>query len=179
MKLLLKEATLVAGFDDVAVVSEPIQQGSSQLGVAKHARPFGEAQVGGDHHTGVLVELGQQVKQQRPAGLAERQIAQFIENHQIHAQQGSGDAPGLAVVLLALQQVDQVDRGVETHTLAVQGDAGYGQRSGQVGLTGARATDEHHILRAVSEVQAGQIPDQAGISAGRSEVETRQIAVHI
>lgn len=121
---MLQSVRLVAGFDDVAMMCEAIQQGRGQLGVAKHARPFGEAQVGGDHHARVFVELGQQVKQQRPASLAEGQITQLIEDHQIHAQQALGNAPGLTVVLLALQQIDQVDRGVETHTLAVLGDTG-------------------------------------------------------
>ena len=74
----------------------------------------------------MLVQLGQQVKQQGTAGLAERQVSQLIKNNQIHAQQGLGDPSGLAVVLLALQQVDQVNRGVEAHTLAVLGDGRHG-----------------------------------------------------
>jgi hypothetical protein len=78
---------LVAGFDDVAVMRQPVQQRRRHLGIAKDAGPFGEGQVGRDHHAGVLVELRQQVEQQGAAGLAERQIAQFIENHQIHAHQ--------------------------------------------------------------------------------------------
>jgi hypothetical protein len=43
------------GFDDVAVVRHPIQQRGGHLGITKHARPFGEAEVGGDDHAGVLV----------------------------------------------------------------------------------------------------------------------------
>ena len=36
---------------------ESIQQGSRHLGIAEHTGPFGEAQIGGDDHAGVLVEL--------------------------------------------------------------------------------------------------------------------------
>jgi hypothetical protein len=79
-----------------------------------------EVQVGGDHHAGVLVELAQQVEQQGAAGLAEGQVAQFIQDDQVHAQQARCDAPGLALGLLLLQRVDQIHRGVEPHPLAVR-----------------------------------------------------------
>ena len=65
---------LVARFHDMAVKGEPVRERRRHLGVPKHGRPFREAQVGGDHHTGVLVQLGQKVKQQGAASLAEGQI---------------------------------------------------------------------------------------------------------
>ena len=123
---MLQAVGLVARFDDVAVVRKPIQQGGGHLGVAEHARPFCEAQVGRDHDAGVLVQLGQQVKKQSTASLTEWQVTQLIEDDQVHAQQCLGDAPGFTVMLLALQQIDQVNRGVEAHALAVQSDAGHG-----------------------------------------------------
>ena len=59
---MLQAVGLVARFDDVAVVRQPIQQRRSHLGVAEYTRPFREAEVGGDEPAGVLVQLGQQVK---------------------------------------------------------------------------------------------------------------------
>ena len=65
---MLQAIGLVARFDDVAVVCQPIQQRGGHLGVAKHTRPFREAEVGRDDYAGVLVQLvqlvqlGQQVK---------------------------------------------------------------------------------------------------------------------
>lgn len=56
---VLEAVGLVAGFHDVAMMGQPIQQRSRHLGVAKHTRPLGEAQIGGDDHAGVLVQLGQ------------------------------------------------------------------------------------------------------------------------
>ena len=46
---------------------EPVKQRRGHLGVAKDAGPFGEVQIGGDHYAGMLIEFGEQVKQQRPA----------------------------------------------------------------------------------------------------------------
>jgi hypothetical protein len=60
----------------------------------------------------------------------------------------------------------------------VLGDAGHGQCGGPVGFAGARATDQHHVLRAVGKGQAGQLSDQAGVGAGGGEVEARQVAMH-
>lgn len=99
----------------MAVVGKPVQQRSRQLGIAEHARPFRKAQVGRDRHTGVLVEFRQQVEQQGPAGLAERQIPQFAQDHQVHARQPPRNPPGMAVALLFFQRIDQIDRRVESY----------------------------------------------------------------
>lgn len=42
-------------------------------------------------------------------------------------------------------------------------------------LASAWATDKHNALRAVSEVQAGELSNQVSISAGRRAVETCKI----
>ena len=49
--------TLVPGLDDVAVVSDPVEQRRRHLLVAEYLRPFTESEVGGDNDGGVLVEL--------------------------------------------------------------------------------------------------------------------------
>lgn len=92
------------------MVGQPVQQGGRHLGVAEHAGPLGEVQVRRDHDAGVLVQAREQVKQRRPAGLAERQVAQFVQDHQVHAQQARGDAAGATMRFLLLQGVDQVHR---------------------------------------------------------------------
>jgi hypothetical protein len=56
--------TVVAGFDDVAVVGEPAEQRRGHLGVAEDGRPLAEGQVGGNDHRGLLVELADQVEEQ-------------------------------------------------------------------------------------------------------------------
>jgi hypothetical protein len=123
---------------------QAIQQCRRHLRITKDAGPFTEGQVRRDHHASVLIELGQQVEQQGPAGLAERQIAQLVQNHQVHAHQGKGQLPRLAGGFLLFQQIHQIDRRVEPNPLAVLGDAGDAEGRGQMGLAGARATDEHH-----------------------------------
>ena len=46
-------------------MSKAIQQGGGHLGIAEDAGPLAQAQVGGDHDAGALVEFAEQVEQQR------------------------------------------------------------------------------------------------------------------
>ena len=59
---VLEAPTLVAGLDDIAVVSEAIEHGGCHLGVAEHLRPIGESQIGGDQQRRVLIEFADQVE---------------------------------------------------------------------------------------------------------------------
>jgi len=148
------------------------------LGVAEDGGPFTEGQVGGDHDAGALVELAQQVEEQGAAGLAEGQVAELVQDHQIHVHQRGTDAPGAALGLLALQRVDQVDGGVEAHPLAVSRDAGHADGGAQMGLAGARAADEDGVVRHVGEGHLGQLLDQRTVHARGVEVEAGEVAVY-
>ncbi|MNE27091.1 hypothetical protein D3C81_1557270 [compost metagenome] len=88
------------------------------------------------------------------------------------------DAARLAVVLFALQQIDQIHRGVEAHAFVMRRDPGHSQGGGEVCFACSRPADEYDILRGIGELQVGQIPDQAGICAGSAEVEAGQITMH-
>ena len=63
---VLEAEAVVAGLDDVAMMGQAVEQGRGHLGVTEHAGPFAEAEVGGDDDTGALIELGEQVEEQRP-----------------------------------------------------------------------------------------------------------------
>ena len=54
---------VVSSFEDVAVMGEPIEQCCRHFGIAEHACPFAEAEVGGDDDAGLFVEPGEQVEQ--------------------------------------------------------------------------------------------------------------------
>ncbi len=58
---VLEAEAVIAGLDDVAMMGKTVEQCGRHLGVAEHARPFGEAQVGGDNDAGALVELAEQM----------------------------------------------------------------------------------------------------------------------
>jgi hypothetical protein len=128
---VLKPKRLIACLHDMAVVREPIQERRGHLGIAKDLRPLAKRQVGGNHHAGVLIQLGQKMKQQRTTNLTEWQIPQLIQNHQIHARQAQRQPSRFARCFLLLQRIDQIHRAIETHPLAVMPDAADSQGSGQ------------------------------------------------
>ncbi|VTY39042.1 Uncharacterised protein [Xylophilus ampelinus] len=157
---------------------EPVEQGGGHLRVAEHAGPFGERQVRCDQHTRVLVQLAEQVEQQRPSGLAEGQVAQLVQYDQVHAQQAAGNPSGLALCLLLLQRIDQVDRRVEPHALGVPRDTCHANGGPQVRFPGAGPADQNHVVRILGELATGQLMDQLGVHRRAGEVEAREVAVH-
>jgi len=48
-------------------MGEAIEQCGGHFRISEHAGPFAEAQVGGDDDAGALVELAEQMEQQRSA----------------------------------------------------------------------------------------------------------------
>ena len=49
---------LVAGFDDMAVMGQSVQQCRGHLRIAKYTRPFAEGQIRRNDHAGMFVEFG-------------------------------------------------------------------------------------------------------------------------
>ena len=83
---------LIAGFHDVAVMGEAVEERGCHLGVAEHAGPFAERQVRRDDDRGPLVEPADQVEQQLTARLRERQIAQLIKDQEVQPAEKIGHA---------------------------------------------------------------------------------------
>ena len=48
-------------------MGEAVEQGGGHLGVTEHGGPFAKAEIGCDRDAGALVELAEQMEQQRPA----------------------------------------------------------------------------------------------------------------
>lgn len=53
---MCKPMRLVAHLHDMAMMGQTIHQRRGHLGIDKHTGPLGEVRVGGDRHTGVLVQ---------------------------------------------------------------------------------------------------------------------------
>ena len=131
----------VAGLDDVAVVRQAVEHGGGHLGVTEHLRPVGEGEVGGDQQRCVLVELADQVEQQLPAGLAEWEIADFVDNDEIVAKQFLGQAAAPARGLLLFELVDEIDE-IEEPSSSTATDDGGSDGNAQMGFAGSgRSSD--------------------------------------
>src|SRR3546814_13956405 len=58
---------VIAGLDDIAMMSDAIEERGGHLGIAEHGWPLPEREVGGDDNAGLLVELADQMEQQLAA----------------------------------------------------------------------------------------------------------------
>lgn len=75
---------------------QPVEERGGELGVAEDGRPFCEAQVRRDDQARALVELAHEVEEQRTTGLAERQVAELVEDHEIRVHHAIGETAGFA-----------------------------------------------------------------------------------
>ena len=58
----LEAIAVVSGLQNVAAMGEAIEQGGGHFCVPEDARPFAEAQVGGDDDAGAFVKLAQKME---------------------------------------------------------------------------------------------------------------------
>src|ERR1700734_1925218 len=98
------------------MVSQAVEQRGGHLGITEHAGPFAERKVGGDDDRRALIEPADEMEQKLAAGLSERQVAEFVEDDEVHSGQMLGDTTLPPVTGLDLQAVDEVDDIVEAAT---------------------------------------------------------------
>ena len=95
-RAVLEAEAVVSGFKNVTAMSEAVEQRGRHLWVAEHGCPFAEAEISRDDDAGALVELAQQMEQQRSAGGAERQVAEFVEDDEVGVREPRCDLPGVS-----------------------------------------------------------------------------------
>ena len=88
-----------------------------------------------------------------------------------------GDLPGLALGLLLLERVDELDGGEEADRRSVMLDGLDAERRGDMGLAGARPADQDDVVGAVHELAAVQLADQGLVDLAGGEVEAGQVLV--
>ena len=86
----LEAPAVVSSFDDIAVVCEAIEESGRHFGVCEDARPFAEGEIGGDDDRSSFVEPTDEMESELTTGLGKGQIAEFIEDDEVHAGQAIG-----------------------------------------------------------------------------------------
>ena len=99
----------ISGFDNVAMMGEPVEERGRHLGVAEDARPFTEGQIGRDDHRCAFVELANEMEEQLPTSLSEGQIAEFVENGEVLASEVIGNSSLSPCACFGLQAIDEID----------------------------------------------------------------------
>src|SRR5215210_5266463 len=102
------------------------------LGSLEDTRPFTEGEIGGYDDGGAFVEPADEVEQELTAGLSEGQIAEFIEDDEVHAGQLIGKPALPTVTAFGLEAINEIDHVVEPATGAGT-DAASGDRDSKMG----------------------------------------------
>src|SRR5206468_11102795 len=114
------------------------------------------------------------MEQQLAAGLGERQVAELIEDDEVHPGQMLGDTSLPSVAGLDLQAVDEVDHVVEA-AAGTGSDAASGNSDGQMGLAGTGAADQHGVALLGDEAAAGEVIDQRLVDGCSLELEVLKV----
>src|SRR6202022_5124351 len=125
-------------------MGQAVEKRGGHLGVAEHAGPFTEGEIGGDDDGRALVEPADEMEQKLATGLSERQVAEFVEDDEVHPGQMLGDTTLPAVAGLDLQAVDEVDHVVEAPA-GTGSDTASGNGGGQMCFAGAGTADQNGI----------------------------------
>src|SRR5690606_10396546 len=174
---VLEAEAVVSGLQDMTVMCESIEQRRRHLGIAEDGRPFTEAEVGGDDDAGALVERAQQMEQQRPARRAEGQVSELVQDDEIGMGEPVGDLTSLALSLLLLERVDELDGGEEADTLAMMLDGLHAEGGGDMSLAGARAADKHDVVGILHELASVELAHEGLVDLAAGEVEACQVAI--
>ena len=135
---LFEAIGVVAGFEDVTVMGESVEQGGGHFGIPEDLHPFPEAEIGGHDQGGFLIQRADEMEQQRATAFGERQIAEFIENHRVDLGQAACARSGFAELLFLLQLIDEIDDVIEPDPVPGL-DGGHAEGNGEMGFISAIA----------------------------------------
>ena len=123
-------------------MGEANKQGGDHLGVADDLSPFAEAKLRGDHDAGALLELAQQLEEERPARIAEVQASQLIQNIEVELGNVFRDMVYFTLSLFPFDGVNQFDCRVEPNLSLVMFDRLDAVGGGRMGCASADPTDQ-------------------------------------
>ena len=98
------------------------------------------------------------MEEQGPAGGAEREVAEFVEDDEVGVGEAPRDLSGLSLKLFLFEGVDELDGGEESDALAVVFDGLDADRGGEMRLAGAGAADQDDIVCVFQELAAMELP---------------------
>ena len=170
----LEAPAVVTGLNDVAVVSETIEQRRGHLGVAEDAWPFAEGEIGGDDDRGAFVKPADEMEEELSTRLGEGEIAEFVENDEVHAGEVIGEPSLPAIAGLGFEPVDEIDDIVEPAASA-GADAASRDGDGEVRLASSGSADQDNIALLGDEAAVGEVLDQGLVDGRFGELEVGKV----
>src|SRR6202451_996571 len=158
-------------------MGQSIEHGGGHFGVTEDLRPIGEGEVRRYDDRGVFVELADEMQQHLRAGLAERQIAEFVDDDEVMTQQGLDDAAAPSGALSLFELIDEIDEIEEAAARSGADDRG-GGRDRQVGLSRTGPADQDEIALGIDEVAGGEFANLPFVDRRALEDESLEVLQH-
>jgi hypothetical protein len=112
-----------------------------------------------------------------PAGGAERQVSELVEDDEIGVGEPGGDLSWLALKLLLFKSVDQFNGGEEADALAMVHDRLDADRNGEMRLARTGAADQDDVVRVFQKLAAMKLTCEHLIDLAAGEVKAGEIAI--
>ena len=80
-----KPIAVAVHLEDMHMMGQSVEQGAGEPFGSEHRCPFIERQIAGNQRAAAFVALAEHLEQQFAADGGERDIAQFIQDQQLHA----------------------------------------------------------------------------------------------
>src|SRR5205807_111621 len=107
--------------------------------------------------------------------LRERQVAELIEDDDVLVEEPRGQAPGLALALLSIELVNEIDDAEEARSFPLL-DGVPGESCRQVRFPGASAADEHDVAGAGEVLPGVELADLRLANRRLAEVKAIEVA---
>ena len=114
------------------------------------------------------------MEQELATRLGERQIAEFVEDDEVHSGEMVGEPALPSIAGLSLEPVDEIDHVVEPPA-STGPDAASGDGDGKMGLAGASSADQHCIALLGDEVPTSKLVDECLVDRRSVELEVSEV----
>ena len=114
------------------------------------------------------------MEQELAAGLGEGQIAEFVEDDEVHASEVIGQSALPTAAGLGLEPVDEIHDVVEP-AAGAGADAASGDGDGKMGLAGSSSADQHGIALLGDESAAGEVAHERLVDRRARELEVVEV----
>jgi len=138
------EAERVAGeWDDVTVEGESVEESGGESFVAEDGLPCTKWEVGGEEEGDALGECGDGLEEEMCACFGERDVAEFVEDDEVGAEEFVEEAVELVGVVGGGEGVDELGDGEEANAV-VESAGGETDTDGEMGFskTGVACEDD-------------------------------------
>ena len=149
---LFHPVAVAVGDDDVAVVQEPVEHADGGGVFGQEPAPGFEGPVRADAERASFVGSGDEPEQQLRAGVIQRREAQFVDQHEVVAQQVLDHSSDAVVGQRPVEGFDELGGGEVPNSVSCF-DGGDAERDQDVGLAGAGRADQTGVLRGRGSTQ--------------------------